>query len=254
MPLAAAPTTRPTAVEQLSVPALLALHLIPGALVTIAFVVLAPIAEKAGFPPIAGLLAAIALVMVPVELGLIVLAGRSPGASPLSAVAYREQMPLRDWAWLVPVLILIAFVGFGLSMVFEPQVITGLFAWLPEWFVRPISIDAINAYSSSAWVITLAAYFALNSFIGPIVEELYFRGYLLPRMERFGRSAPLINTVLFSLYHFWSPWQFVARILGIGPMVYAVRWKRNIYLGMVVHCTLNVLGVTTVALPVSSRM
>jgi hypothetical protein len=46
----------------------------------------------------------------------------------------------------------------------------------------------------------------------------------------------------------------VARIVGIGPMVYAVRWKRNIYQGIVVHCTLNVLGVTTVAVLVSSRM
>src|SRR3954454_8839819 len=105
MPLAAAPTTRPTAVEQLSVPALLALHLIPGALVTVAFVMLAPIAEQAGFPPIAGLLAAIALVMVPVELGLIVWAGRGAGTSALAAISYREQMPLRDWTWLVPLLI-----------------------------------------------------------------------------------------------------------------------------------------------------
>src|SRR3954453_22385020 len=254
MPLAAAPATRPAAVEQLSVPALLALSLIPGALVTIAFVVLAPIAERAGFPPIAGLLAAIALVMVPVELGVIVWAGRGLGTSPLAAVSYREPMPLRDWGWVVPGLVVLAFVGFGLSMVFEPQVITRLFGWLPSWFVSPISVDSISTYSSSVWIVTLAAYFALNSFLGPIVEELYFRGYLLPRMERFGRGAALINTVLFSLYHFWSPWQFVARILGIGPMVYAVRWKKNIYLGMVVHCTLNVIGVTTVALLVSSRM
>src|SRR4051794_17053929 len=101
MPLAAAPATRPAAAQQLSGPALLALHLIPGALVTVAFVVLAPIAERAGFPPIAGLLAAIALVMVPVELGVIVWAGRGLGASPFAAVSYREQMPLRDWAWLV---------------------------------------------------------------------------------------------------------------------------------------------------------
>ena len=26
-------------------------------------------------------------------------------------------------------------------------------------------------------------------------------------------------------------------------MVYAVRWKRNVYLGMAVHCTLNTLAV-----------
>jgi hypothetical protein len=35
-------------------------------------------------------------------------------------------------------------------------------------------------------------------------------------MERLGRWAPLVNVSLFSLYRFWSPWQLVARILGIG--------------------------------------
>ncbi|MGZ8769238.1 CPBP family intramembrane glutamic endopeptidase [Aeromicrobium sp.] len=254
MEVAASPAERRVALEQLSIPALIALHLIPGALVTIAFVVLAPVAEAAGFPPIAGLLAAIALVMVPVELGIIAWAGRSAGGSAWSAISYREPMALRQWAWLVPVLIVAAFLGFGLHMVIEPQLISSLFGWLPEWFVSPVSLDSVETYSPTVWLITLGAYFALNGFAGPIVEELYFRGYLLPRMERFGRAAPLLNVVLFSLYHFWSPWQFLARVLGIGPTVYAVRWKRNIYLGMVVHCTLNVLGITTVALLISGRM
>jgi len=30
--------------------------------------------------------------------------------------------------------------------------------------------------------------------------------------------------VLFSLYHFFTPWQNVGRILGLLPMVYAVWW------------------------------
>ena len=37
--------------------------------------------------------------------------------------------------------------------------------------------------------------------------------------------------------------QLVPRIVGIGPMVYAVRWKRNVYLGMAVHCALTTLAV-----------
>jgi hypothetical protein len=161
---------------------------------------------------------------------------------------------LRDWLWLVPVLILLAFLGFGLHMVIEPQLIARLFGWLPEWFVSPILVDRIGDYSATAWLVTLGAYFAINGLLGPIVEELYFRGYLLPRTERLGRWAPLVNVSLFSLYHFWSPWQFFARILGFAPTVYAVRWKRNIYLGMVVHCSLNTLGVLLVAALVLGRL
>lgn len=254
MPLLGAPADRAVVTEQLSVPALLALHLIPGALITLAIVVLAPVAESAGFPPIAALLAAIALVMVPVELGIVYWAGRGHPSPVLAAIPYRNPIALRDWAWLVPVLIVLAFLGFGIHMLIEPQLIASLFGWLPEWFVSPIVVDRIRDYSSTAWIITIAAYFALNGFAGPIVEELYFRGYLLPRMERFGRAAALINTALFSLYHFWSPWQFFARILGFGPTIYAVRWKRNVYLGMVVHCTLNVIAVTIVTMLVFSRL
>jgi membrane protease YdiL (CAAX protease family) len=59
---------------------------------------------------------------------------------------------------------------------------------------------------------------------------------------------------LFSLYHLWSPWQLVARILGLGPTVYAVRRTRNVYLGMVVHSGLNTLSVLFVAMMVFGRL
>jgi uncharacterized protein len=232
---------------QLALPQLIALFLIPGALTTIAYVIFAPFIERAGFPPLAALLLAIPLVLVPIELGVMLRAGRDEPHRIRSVVPYQRPLPVRSWVWLVPVLIVAAFVGFGLSMAFEPALIDSLFAWLPDWFVRPIDFDRVGDYSREAWLVTLAAYLVLNGFLGPIVEELYFRGYLLPRMEWMGRWAPLVNVSLFSLYHFWSPWQVVGRILGFGPTVYAVRWKENVYLGMVVHCSLNTLGTVLVA-------
>jgi len=240
--------------EQLALPALLGLFLIPGALVTLAYVAFEPLAEAAGFPPLAALLLAILVVLLPIEIGVILRAGRDQPDRIRSVIPYRRSLPLRSWLWLVPVLILAAFVGFGLSMAFEPAVIGSLFAWLPDWFVRPIDLDRIGDYSREAWLVTLGAYLVLNGFLGPIVEELYFRGYLLPRMEWMGRWAPLVNVSLFSLYHFWSPWQIVGRILGFGPTVYAVRWKENVYLGMVVHCSLNTIGIILVASQVLGRI
>ena len=248
------PTTKAeTGVRQLSTRMLLALHLIPGALMTLGFVAFAPLAEDAGFPPIAALLASIALVLVPVELGIMAWAARREGVSLGGLIAYRRPLPLRRAAWLVPALILLAFLGFGLHQVIEPALIQGWFVWLPDWFVSPIQVDRIGEHSATAWMLTLAAYLILNGLIGPIIEELYFRGYLLPRMDRLGHWAPLVNVTLFSLYHFWSPWQLMARVLAIGPTVYAVRWTRNVYLGMVVHCTLNTIGVLLVASLVMAR-
>jgi uncharacterized protein len=79
---------------------------------------------------------------------------------------------------------------------------------------------------------------------GPIAEELYFRGFLLPRLSPLGPWAPLLNAVLFSLYHLWLPWQNLSRILLILPLAYCVWWKRNLYLGILAHCAINVLGWT----------
>jgi membrane protease YdiL (CAAX protease family) len=72
-----------------------------------------------------------------------------------------------------------------------------------------------------------------------VVEELYFRGYLLPRLARYGWWAPAINTVLFSLYHFFTPWQNLTRILALLPMVYAVWGRRDIRIGLGAHVMLN---------------
>ena len=240
--------------EQLALPTVLGLFLVPGALMTVVFVVIAPFVETAGFPPIAALLVAILIVLVPFQLGVILLASRGRPGGIRSVIPYRRPLPFRDWLWLVPVLIVAEFIGFGLSMAIEPTIIDSLFGWLPDWFVRPIDPDRIGDYSREAWLVTLAAYLVLNGFVGPIVEELYFRGYLLPRMEWMGRWAPLVNVSLFSLYHFWSPWQLLGRILALAPTVYAVRWKQNVYLGMVIHCTGNILGIILVGSLVLGRI
>jgi hypothetical protein len=245
-------TARP--IRQLSVPAMLALHLMPGVLMTAGFVAFAPFVELLGLPPIAALLAAIVLILVPVELGVLVRAARAERVPVAGLIPWQHSIRPRDWAVLVPTLIVLAFLGFGLHAAIEPALIDRLFAWLPEWYVSPIVIDRVGDYSATAWIVTIVAYFAINSLLGPIVEELYFRGFLLPRMERLGRWAPLVNVSLFSLYHLWSPWQLFARILGLAPTVYAVRRTRNVYLGMVVHCSLNTLGVLLVAMAILGRI
>lgn len=247
-------TNLKTTTEQLPLATLLGLFLVPGALMTVVYVVIAPFIETAGFPPLAALLVAILIVLVPFELGVILRASRDRSRGFRSVIPYRRTLPFRDWLWLVPVLIVAEFVGFGLSMAIEPTVIDSLFAGLPDWFVRPLDPDRVGDYSRGAWLVTLAAYLVLNGFVGPIVEELYFRGYLLPRMEWMGRWAPLVNVSLFSLYHFWSPWQVLGRILALAPTVYAVRWKENVYLGMVVHCTGNILGIILVGSLVLGRI
>ena len=248
--------TEPAQPAQIPGLRLLVLHLAPGALGTVVYVPLAGPLTAAGFPPIAALLVAVALVIIPVELAVIVRASRAeaPGAGRFASIAYRMPMRARDWLVLVPVVLFVSIIGFGLPSVLERPILDSLFGWLPEWFTKPLPIDPVEQYTRTVWTVTLLAYVVLNVFAGPIVEELYFRGYLLPRMTRYGRWAPLLNATLFSLYHFWAPWQFLSRIAGVAPFAYAVWWKRNVYLGMVVHVTLNAIGTASVVALVFSKL
>jgi CAAX protease family protein len=251
-------TTADVPLVELPTARLLALHLVPGLLTAAAYIALKPVVDGLSLPAINALLGAILLVLLPIELGILVRAGRAAGGIGLvgsirAVVPYRQPLTRRGWLVFVPTLVA-SFTGFGIAMMLDAPIIAALFGWLPPWFLGAIALDNVHAYSSAAWAVTIAAYFVLNGFVGPITEELYFRGYLLPRMARFGQAAPLLNVALFSLYHLWSPWQFFARLLGVTPWAYAVWWKRNVYLGMAVHCALNVGSVTLFALIVMGRL
>jgi membrane protease YdiL (CAAX protease family) len=59
----------------------------------------------------------------------------------------------------------------------------------------------------------------------------------------------VINAVLFALYHMWTPWLAIGRILGVLPLILVVQWKRNLYVGMAAHVMANTLDtLATVAL------
>jgi uncharacterized protein len=224
---------------QHTVPQTILLHLLPGVLITITFMVLGPWLRHNHLPPMLAILIPILIILIPFELGLLFYEGsrRNGRLSLEGIVVYREPLPLKTFLIFVPVLLFWAvFIFMGLSG-FDQVVIKWLFGWLPDWF--QVNRFSPADYSQPALTVTFVLFLVLNGVAGPVVEELYFRGYLLPRMEYLkGWSAP-VNVLLFSLYHFFSPWQNITRILALLPLVYVVRWKRNIFLSMLVHCLLN---------------
>ena len=68
-------------------------------------------------------------------------------------------------------------------------------------------------------------------------------------MKKLRFWAPLFGAVLFVVYHFWSPWLIPIRLLAILPMVYFVWWKRNIYIGIISHCILNLMSDVILTIP-----
>jgi len=231
--------------DQMSLGKSALLHLLPGALLTLLYFLIAPAVTAAGYPPLASLLLAIAVVLIPFELGfLLVLGYRRHGRMSLKGVVvWREPLPWTTFAWLVPLLVVwgsVVFIGLGpLENVFASR----LFAWMPAWSLPSAAVSQFHDIARSKLMTTLAALFVLNGFAGPAVEELYFRGYLLPRVARLGTFWAVVwNVVLFSLYHFFTPWGNLTRILALLPIVYMAARKRNIYISMSTHITLNSLG------------
>lgn len=219
------------------------LHLLPGVAITVFYVLFAPVAIRWGFPPVFSLLVAIPLVLVPMELGyLLYRAKRTTGAFSLaSVVGYRESLSWPKFTLLAVVLFLWGTGVFVVFSEFEPRIIE-MFAWLPDWFTDPVPLEEITRSSTGVLIVLFVFGFVFNGLVGPVVEELYFRGHLLPGIDRLGRWAPVLNAVLFSLYHLWTPWQNPARILALLPMVY-VAWRvRNMYVAMVVHVAANTIG------------
>ncbi len=233
-----------TPLEQYSLGKSIILHLLPGAIATVVYVLTVPFFTGQGYPSITALYLPMILAVILVELGYLFYQGqRKNGSLSLDGIVnYRQHVP--GWMYIVfPLLILIwGILVTGLVSPIDNLLLDRVFAWLPDWYTLRNVLDIKTMYSRQAILVTAVCALILNGLVGPIVEELYFRGHLLPRLSRFGRWAPLLNVALFSLYHWWTPWMFFSRLILLIPMVYIVKWKRNIHIGMIAHCLLNLIG------------
>jgi len=214
------------------------LHLLPGILIAVVFFSSAPLARQWQLPPFMAQCFADLVVLVPSVLGFLYYQGyRTNGRLSLNGVVlYRDRLPWWQFMGFVPLILVAAG---GLTVLLAPlgtRIFTRFFAWLPATF---LTTTDLHAYSRSTLISSYLVFFLMIVLIAPILEELYFRGYLLPRMARFGSWALVIHSALFALYHVWSPWLAIGRALSVLPLVVVVHWKRNLYLGMAAHILAN---------------
>lgn len=215
------------------------LHLLPGALGTLAYVFLAPILLNNGYPPILALLIAVSVVTLPFQIGYLLIQRRNTDDQPV--IRLRESLP--KWQYIIFPLVMViwGFLASGALSLLDVSIAKAWFNWLPDWFFL-FDAEQFKEFSREALMITFWVGLVVNGIAGPIVEEFYFRGHLLPRLSGPGNWLPFINISLFSLYHFWTPWQFFSRIIWLLPWGYVAWRKKNIYLMMIAHCAANTLG------------
>lgn len=216
------------------------LHLTSGLLIVAFFLLFSPIVVGAGYPALVALFVAIPLVLVPIELGIPYYRARSRGVTFAELLPYRESLSLRQYAAFTIGLSLWSLIAIAVLFPLDEWLLGTAFDWIPPEYQLTTGMFELEG---TILIITFVLVFLFNVIIGPVVEEVYFRGYLLPRIPTRPAGRPVVNTVLFSVYHFWSPWQILSRMVSILPFVGTVWWKRNIYLGVLVHCLVNTVGI-----------
>jgi membrane protease YdiL (CAAX protease family) len=217
------------------------LHLVPGLLTGIVYYIFIPILHRGGYPSFMAFMVALILVVLPVEMGyLLYQAKKKNGRYSLQGVVlYRSRIPIWQYFLLVPLLLALVGLIFTLMKPVDSFIQHSFFSWVPAF---ESGLQA--GYSQQALILTYGLVALVGAVATPIVEEFYFRGYLLPRMEYAGKWAPLLHTLLFGLYHVWTPWMFLTRTVGILPLAYAVK-LRTLNLSIIVHILVNLLDVVT---------
>src|SRR5574341_2383340 len=169
-------------VEQLSLSQTVLLHLLPGLLITFVFIAIAALMDRLGLPPSLALLITWLVVGMPVELGLLFYQGwrQNDWPSLAAIVLYREPLPFLQYLWLVPVLLVWTAITSTLFIPLAESLRQALFSWWPDWLLISNLVQNMARFSRSAlWTVVILS-FVLNIAV-PTIEEIYFRGFLLPR-------------------------------------------------------------------------
>jgi membrane protease YdiL (CAAX protease family) len=226
------------------------LHLVPGVAALISYVALIPVAAALGLPSVAALAAAGLLAVPAVQLGILLARRRRHPVEPTMALRVRIRLPrLVGWAVLE---IVLAGAVFVLTAPLTQLLQARVFGWWPRAWAIQLGTD--GRYGDQALLITAVLLLLGSVLVAPMVEELYFRGFLLPRMPgRLGRWRIPAHVALFAAYHFWSPWLIPTRALAILPLAYVAQRTRDVRIGMVAHAVLNATDLVVLLAYVHTR-
>jgi uncharacterized protein len=199
------------------------------------------------------------LILFPIELSVVLLASKKEfgRCSLQSAFTNYQKLPL----WQIALFGALTWGFAGLMTVTIMPLENRLFAPLSAWLsnLLPAYFDWTNIayleqYPSSTLILMAVVLFVFNGFVGPIIEELFFRGYLTSKISRYGKFAPLIITILFSLYHFWLPFDNLFRIAAFLPAFYLAWKKKNIYIAIVCHVLSNLFSSIGIIMLITSAL
>jgi membrane protease YdiL (CAAX protease family) len=132
----------------------------------------------------------------------------------------------RVWLWVLPFDVLTAAVN---ALPIDPV------GPMPRDLPKLLDTDRAEHFFTGNW-----GWFGMLvavAILAPVVEELLFRGLLLPRMRgAFGKRDFVANGALFTLYHVHQPWSMPATLIdGVVNQAYPTRRFQSTWMGLITH-------------------
>ena len=223
---------------------LIFLHLFPGIALSIMYIFFSKVGILAGYPRVIKLGISMIFSTIPIELGYLFYAAKKEEGTYniFKILGFKGKLKVKVFIFYSLSAIILGGILLIAVKPLQNYLLETVFCWIPSWY----NFDQdLSLFSKNYIIIATLVSFFIFTLISPIIEELYFRGFLLARMKWMGKYSVLFNVILFSVYHFFSPWTIITKIVMMLPLCYFVYKKDSLKLGILVHC----LGQFTMVLP-----
>lgn len=223
---------------------LIFLHLFPGIALSIMYIFFSKTGIFAAYPKVVILGFSMIFSTIPIELGyLLYTAKREEGTFHIFKIlGLKSKLKVKTLVFYSLLLILTGGIFLATLQPLSNYLLNTVFSWIPSWYNF---VQAMSPFPKNYIIVAFFVNFFILILIEPVVEELYFRGFLLARMKWMGIYSVLLNVVLFSIYHFYQPWLIIARSVAMLPLYYFVYKKDSLKLGIFVHCLANSIDIVT---------
>lgn len=223
---------------------LLGYYLIPGVFIALGYYIISPRLLSFNLSSIFTLSILIAVVLIPIQGGYLLCKRTSKKDKTLLSEILAEQKHIHPKKFILYVIILIVFTGIVFALLgntITPLLKDRVFTWIPKWARYP-NIPSLEPQQT----VTIITLLLFGNILGPLVEEVYFRGYLLNKTPGSPIVKSIINAFLFALYHFWSPWDIITRTIAVVPYAFITLKTKNIWIAIVAHIGVNMISTISI--------
>lgn len=125
-----------------------------------------------------------------------------------------------------------ALQAFSMSLMQNLQGWPSIFGRLPPHNQFFEGMGAVGSPLALIWsAITVGA--------ASMMQTLYFRGFLLSRLDHLGLAAPVFITLVFVVFHLGSPYFWPQFLLLTGVWAFIAYFTKNVWIVLVSHVIMN---------------